>query len=301
MRFVLLYPRLMIHRRVIMKKIYSLAALAFFAASSLSAQSPDKNREHTAPIQTKRTGQEVLASLREGYQNGTYDAFLANLRADYQTFVKSGKFDEFVQMRDIPLGDEKLLQLSSHFDALHQKLIDERNQELKSVIEQQNDPIIKQRVQSILTPLSDEQRDALHYLASLRFKTPDKGTSDDEKKLIEIDLVSEFNLVHLDSQYAQKPFDDRIEKHVIINMEMMRQMKDAASSFENSQLKKKIEQATSAFDTWQARSWDMRELNNLVKKPGSDFEKKIASILSSYQVKKDDLYQKEFLAKIDKK
>ncbi len=286
---------------MIVKKLYSLATLAFFAASSLAAQSADtKNREHTVPVQTQRTGQEVLASLRTSYQNGTYDAFLANLRADFQTFVKSGKINEFVKMRDIPQADEKLLQLSSNWDSLHQKLIDERNQELKAAIDGQNDPIISQRVQSILTPLTSEQRDALHYMASLRFKTPDKAVNADEKKLIEIDLASEFNIVHLDSQYAQKPFDDRVEKHILINMEMYRQMADAAQSFDNSQLKKKISEAAAGFDFWQARSLDMRELNRLVKKPGSDLEKKIASILSSYQAKKEDLYQKEFLAKIDK-
>ena len=284
-----------------MKKVYSMAALAFFAASSLTAQNggqAPKAAEQAAHHQ--RSGQEMMSQVRESFKAGGYDAFLANLRADYQTYMKSGHFNEFVKMRDIPQGDEKLLQLSAHWDSLNQQLLDERNQELKAAIEKQEDSSIGQRVQSILTPLSTDQKDILHYMSSLRFKTPDKAANDDERKLIEIDLASEFYIVHLDSQYAQKPFDDRVEKHILINMDMYRQMADAAQSFDNSQLKKKISEAAAGFDSWQARSLDMRELNRLVKKPGSDLEKKIASILSSYQVKKEDLYQKEFLAKIDK-
>ena len=284
-----------------MKKLYSVATLAFFAVSALMAQSPElKNQEIDATVTVKRTGREMLASIRQSYESGAYDAFLANLHADYLTFVKSGKFAEFVKMRDIPQADEQLLQLSARWDELNQKLIDDRNGELKAVCDGQSDSVISQRVRSVLEQLSPEQKEALHYLASLRFKTPDKAVNDDEKKLIEIDLATEFNIVHLDAQYAQKPFVDRLDKHILINMDMIRQMKDAANDFTDAHLKKQVEIAADIFDVWQARNWDMNELYRQVKKPSTDIEKKIASVLLNYKAKKEDLYQKEFLAQIGK-
>jgi hypothetical protein len=146
-----------------------------------------------------------------------------------------------------------------------------------------------------------EQKEALQYLSSLRFKTPEAAQNGDERKLIDIDLAAEFKVVHLDIQYAEKPFQDRFEKHIAISMDMLKQMQEAGKMFQDTSLKKKIDLAASAFDEWQARNYDLNQLNKISQKPSTDFEKKIASIINSYKAKKDDLYQKEFLAQLDEK
>jgi hypothetical protein len=288
---------------VIVKKLVSVAALAFFAASSLAAAQNSNTtpmKEASLPNHAQqRLGNELVASLRQAYETGSYDAFLANLHADYQNLIQSGKFAEFVKMREMPPVDEKLTQLSQHWEDMHQKIVDERNAALLASIAGKEDQILAQRIQSATKQMAPEQKEALHYLASLRFKTPEKAANEDEKKLIEIDLASEFKLVHMDMQFAQKPFEDRIEKHLVINMDMIKQMSEAAKSFKDSALKKKVEIAAAVYDAWQSRNWDLNKLNHIAKKPVGDFEKKIAEIMKSYQAKKEDLYQKEFLAKLD--
>ncbi|MBF8263835.1 MAG: hypothetical protein HW387_1500 [Parachlamydiales bacterium] len=284
---------------MIVKKIYSLAALALIAASSMPAQQTSiPASEPAIAAQQIRTGQDIVTSLRQSYESGAYDAFLANLQSDYQQMVKSSKFSEFITMREAPAPDVKLKQLAARYEEMSQQLAAQRNDELKAAIAGQSDALAQQ-IQSITQPLPTDQKEALQYLSSLRFKTPDKAGNQDEKKLIEIDLASEFKVVHLDAQYAQKPFVDRMEKHMIINMDMMRQMVDASKSFQDSSLQNKVQLASLGFDTWQARNWDLNLLNQIVRKPGSDSERKIASIMTSYQAKKADLYQKEFLAKLD--
>ena len=169
----------------------------------------------------------------------------------------------------------------------------------KQAVAGQTDQLIYKRIHSVISPLPADQKEALQYLAALRFKTPANAVNADEKKLIEIDLASEFNIVHLDAQYAQKPFEDRYEKHVVINMDALHQMQEAAKSFKDTDLQKKIELASAGFDHWQARNWDLNLLHQIIKKPANDVEKKIASIFSKYREKSNDLYQKEFLAKLD--
>jgi hypothetical protein len=282
------------------RSIYSMVALIIFGTSGLLAQTGlDSNQEVANVISPGNTGAEMIESLRQGYESSAYDAFLANLNADYQQMVQSGKFDEFVKMREAPPADKNMQQIASHWETIHQKLLTERNEELKAAVEGQTDQLIFNRIHSVISPLPSDQKEALQYLSGLRFKTPGSATNNDEKKLIDIDLASEFKIVHLDAQYAQKPFDDRHEKHVVINMDALHQMQEAAKSFKDSDLQKKIELASAGFDHWQARNWDLNLLRQIIKKPSNDVEKKIASIFAKYREKTNDLYQKEFLAKID--
>ena len=283
-----------------MRSIYSMVALIIFGASGLLAQNGlGVTRESSQTIFQSRMGNEMVESLRKGYESNAYDAFLANLNSDYQQMVQSGKFDEFVKMRDVSPADKNLQQIAAHWETLHQKILAERNEELKGAIAEQTDQLIFKRIHSVISSLPADQKDALQYISALRFKTPANAVNDDERKLIEIDLASEFKIVHLDAQYAQKPFEDRYEKHVVINMDSLRQMNEAAKSFKDSALQKKVELAAAGFDTWQARNWDLNLLHQIIKKPTSDIEKKIASIFGKYREKTNDLYQKEFLAKLD--
>jgi uncharacterized protein YeeX (DUF496 family) len=282
-------------------KIYSLVALIIFGSTSFAAQSiAGSTQEVSQNVQLNQTGVEMIESLRQSYESHSYDAFLASLQDDYEKIIQGGNFDEFIKMREIPPVDEKLKEIAAHWETIHQKLISERNDELTAAVVDQSDSAIFKRVNSIVASLPADQKEALQYLTALRFKTPSNASNDDEKKLIEIDVVSEFKIVHLDAQYAQKPFEDRFEKHVIIGMDMIHQMREASKSFKDTNLQKKVELAAAGFDAWQARNWDLNLLNQIVKKPTNDVEKKIASIFSSYRMKKDDLYQKEFLAKLDR-
>lgn len=277
-----------------------MVALIIFGASGLLAQNGQNASQEISHVTSpSHMGAEMVESLRQSYESSAYDAFLANLNADYQQMVQSGKFDEFVKMREVPPPDENTQQIAANWEVIHQKLLAERNEELKAAIDGQTDHPIYKHIHSIISPLPADQKEALHYIAALRFKTPENAMNADEKKLIEIDLASEFKIVHLDAQYAQKPFEERYEKHVVINMDALHQMQEAAKSFNDSNLQKKVELAASGFDSWQARNWDLNLLHQIIKKPTNDVEKKIASIFGKYREKSSDLYQKEFLAKLE--
>jgi hypothetical protein len=279
-----------------MKKLYSLAVLAIFAASGSIAQNTSPSTESVQVIH--RAGSDVISSLRQSYESGSYDAFLANLTSDYLKLMQGGKLAEFIKMREIPAADDKLKELAAKWESLHHKLIEERNDALLAACKGHEQEINSGRIQSIIRQIPDEQREALQYLSSLRFKTPENAANVDEKKLIEIDIAAEFKAVHLDSQFAQKPFEDRLEKQMVINMDSLKQMQDAAQSFKDPEIVKKVMDGAQAFDAWQARHWDLNLLHQVIRKPSNDFEKKIAAILTEYKAKKDDLYQKEFLSQI---
>lgn len=281
-----------------MKKFCTLSILALMASSGIIAQTNAASKQDSTSVaQQPRLGHDVIQTMRQGYTSGAYDAFLANLESDYRQMAQDSKFSEFVKMREVPPADEKTKQLALRWEEIHKKLIKERNDELKS-ISISNDEVLSNRIQSVVQQLPENQREALHYLTSLRFKTPGMAVNDDEKKLIELDIAAEFKMVHLDAQYAQQPFDDRVEKHIIISMDMLRQMVETSQSFKDAHLKEQVLLASQAFDAWQERNWDLNLLNHVIQKPSNDNERAIASVLKKYQDKKAELYQKEYIANL---
>ncbi len=281
-----------------MKSIYSAIALIIFGTSGILAQDKPAANVEVAYVSQTRMGAELVETIRHDYESNAYDAFLATLQADYQQMIQSGKLDEFVKMREAPSADQNLQKITERWETIYHKLLSERNEELNQIANGQTDQMIAKRIHSVTSSLPADQKDALLYLASLRFKTPDQAINEDEKKLIEIDIASEFKTVHLNAQYAQKAFNDRYEKHLVINMDALRQMLDAAKSFKDSSLQEKVVLAAQGFDQWQARNWDLNLLNQIIKKPSNDVEKKIAGSFEKFRNATNDLYQKEFLDQV---
>lgn len=289
-----------------MKKIYSLTLASLLACCGFAAvhAAPVGSKDMTAQEEQvkqikKETGEEMVGTIRRAFEAGEYRSFLAELDASYQQVAKEDSFAEFIQMREMPPTDEQLDKAAVRFETFHQELISERNSQLQEACQGHGDALICARVQSAITQLPSDQKDALKYISGLRFKTPKSAASDEEKLLIEIDLASEYKIVHLDAQYAAKPFEDRVQKHMVIKMDMLKQMQEASSNFSDQHLKNQIELALQGFDAWQAHNWDMHQLNVEAKQSSGELEKKIASILTSYKNKKDDLYQKEVLETVD--
>jgi hypothetical protein len=289
-----------------MKKYFTVATLSLLAVSGLVAQlvvsEPEKKEVAVAPIQTlSLTGEEKVAQIRSDYLAGRYDEMLSELSGDYEKLVKDGHAADLIKMREAPPEDENLKLLAAKWEATHQALLDERNTSLQGACKESKEERICKLIASALSQstVSSEEKEAMRYLSSLRFKTPDQAMSDDERALIDIDVATEFKTLHLDAQYAAKPFDNRYEKQVVIKMAMFQEMQGAAKNFSDQALARKVDLAATQLDAWQACNLDAVQLNALVKKPSSELEKKIASIISGYQAKKEDLYQKEFLAKLD--
>ena len=284
-----------------MKKIYSIVGLSLTALMGVGATgifTQDK-REIVQSVENSLTGEEAITALRQSYEAGNYENLLVDFEADYKTLVEDGSFDEFVKMREPLPEDEKLDAIAKEWEAQYRDLIVERNAKLVTACNGQGDELVCKRVASLLTELPDDQKQALNYLSSLRLKSPEMAANADEQKLIEIDLASEFKMIHLDAEHAAKPVENRAEKQIVLRMDMMKQMVEASKSFENKSLKETVSLASQSLDAMQARIWDLNLLNATMKKPSSDVEKAVASILGEHKERSQDLYQKEFLTKMN--
>ena len=273
----------------------SLAALGTLAASE---SLPSERREIVQFIDASSTGQEAMANLRLAYESGSYEDFLASLEADYQTLINEGSFDEFVQMREAFPEDEKLESIAREWEAQHKGLIAERNAKLLSLCEDSQEETLCKRIASLTSELPNDQKQAFDYLSSLRLKTPEMAANADERALIEIDLASEFKMIHLDAEHAAKPMENRADLQSVLRMDMLKQMNEAAKSFQDETIQKNVALANEGIDALQARIWDLNKLNTMSKKPSTDLEKAIAATLQEYKERSQDLYQKEFLAKM---
>jgi len=283
-----------------MKKIYAVLGLTACAVTTALAVNEVQKPSQETQVAEKAgmTGGERVAILREQYQQGKFNSLLVKLEADYVSLLKSGRVKEFAEMRQVPDVDQEIQGIAQQFEKRAAALLEKRNDELKALCSGKEQELAIRRVQSLTAPVDEAQSEAMHYLSSLRFKTPEQATTSEERTLIEIDLAHEFKSVHLDVHH---PGDrtDLLEQQIVLSMEKMEKMRRAAETFSDSALQAKVLLAAKSFDAWQSRSLDLRELLATVKKPSNELERKIGSVLSSYKAKQDDLYQQEFLAKLD--
>lgn len=283
-----------------MKKIYVLLAISLCIGGSAIAVEQMEVASQEVAKRGASLGEESVAVLRKDYLDGKFDLFLDTLEDDYQDLQKSGRFEEFAEMRRVPAPDEQTVSLAKQFEQLALGVTRERNEALIKLCDGQESDSVCRKVLSILSPSDDSESDAMNYLASLRFKTVDVAKNADEKKLIEIDTAYEFKSVHLDLQKINgQEIGDLSEKQMVLSMDKMQKMIKASETFSDVDLKEKVALAAKGFDKRLAKNWDLRQLIAAGRHPSNDLEKQIGSILSSYQAKKDDLYQKEFLAKLD--
>lgn len=279
-----------------MKKIYAVLALSLAVGGSAFALEETLKPEQEVVAETFATGESRVARLRAGYENGEFNSLLSSLEEEYSGLQKSGRVEEFAEMRRVIEADAELKALASQFDKMAEKLLQERNAELSALCQGRDQEIATRRVKSIIAPVDELQKEAMRTLSSLRFKTPDQAGSQDEKTLIEIDLAYEFKSVQLNLQ--QEEGSTLLEKQIVLGMDKMRKMVQASESFTDSKLKKTVSLAAAGFDAWQVKNLDMKDLLAASKKPSSDLDRSIGSVLGGYKAKKDDLYQNEFLAKL---
>lgn len=283
-----------------MKKIYALLAISLCVGGSAIAVEQTEMATRELTQREASLGEESVAVLRKDYLDGKFDLFLDTLEADYRDLQTSGRFEEFAEMRRVPAPDEQIVVLAKQFEMMALGLTQERNEALAKLCGgQENDPACR-KVLSILAPPNEQMSDAMNYLSSLRFKSLDDAKNADEKKLIEIDAAYEFKSVHLDMQRINgQEAADLSEKQMVLSMDKMQKMVKASETFSDTDLKEKVALAAKGFDARLAKNRDLRQLIASGKRPSNDLEKQIGSILSKYQAQKDDLYQKEFLAKLD--
>ncbi len=280
-----------------MKKVYAVLALALAVGGSAFALEENSKPSQEISRQAPMTGEGRVAALRSEYEQGKFNSLLDGLEEEYGRLQASGRVGEFAEMRRVSEADEQIKGLASQFDKMAARLLEERNAELAALCQDQSEALSAQRVKSLIAPVDEKQLQAIRTLSMLRFKTPDQAASPDERALIEIDLAYEFKIVHFNLHYAED--GDFLEKHIVLGMDKMKKASEASKSFSDADLKETVALAAGGFDAWQAKNLDLRDLLATAKKPSGDLDRSIAAVLNGYKAKKDDLYQREFLAKLN--
>lgn len=272
-------------------------AISIVLASVLCAGAPavaqEENREPKV-VQTQENsfqlGSNVIPQLRADFEAGKYDEFLSEMDGAYKKANDAQELEGLIEIRkesaNFSFPQEKLI---NGFDKIQR----EKNSQLLKLASESKDSLFVEKIRSAATPLSPSVQDALSTLASIRNKAPGAGASSDENKLIEIDLENHYKRIHLDSLVAMgQSVPDRKEKHMILEMQRMSQMAQAAAEFQDQDLKKAVEIASVNHDAVLVRNYDMSDLNALARgkiKPQSSVEEKAASIVADSHEKFSDL------------
>jgi hypothetical protein len=172
----------------------------------------------------------------------------------------------------------------------------EKNQELLDALGDDRSPF-SEKIRNLTQPLTPEEETALRQLASYRNMAPGTGKSNDEEQIIDLDLEYEYKSLHLDMPSQEISLADRQEKQYVLRMEKMDRMAKMSLAFTEAPLQQMVQVAHKSTDFRLARTWDAMDLNALVKgkrKPANLVEGKVASVLSLYQSKYNEL-SKEFI------
>lgn len=227
-----------------------------------------------------KLGKETVGAMRAAYEKGEYDAFLQEVEVSYQQAIAQNELDSLIQMRqkDVPVDFQE--KWEKEFVALQQK----KNAELLSALSDKDDSVFAQKVRSLAANLSTpEQEKAISKLNGFVSTAPGSGKSEDENKLIQIDLEYEYKILHAVSSDLSP--QERQEQQLVLRMEKMDKMAEAAKTFQDHSLKQAVGLAAANFDARLSRNLDGADLNAYVKgnaKPANALEEKVVSILSSY-------------------
>lgn len=229
-----------------------------------------------------KLGKETVGAMRSAYEKGEYDSFLQEVEGSYQQALAQKELDSLIQMRqkDVPVDFQE--KWEKEFVALQQK----KNAELLSALSDKDDSLFAQKVRSLAAnPSTPEQEKAISILNGFVSLAPGSGKSDDENKLIQIDLEYEYKILHAGSPASDLSSQERQEQQLVLRMEKMDKMAEAAKTFQDHGLKQAVGLAAANFDARLARNLDGADLNAYVKgtaKPANAQEKKVVSILTSY-------------------
>jgi hypothetical protein len=233
-----------------------------------------------------RLGKEAISQIRKDYQEGKYDSFLKESDSSYEQVRES---EELIGLAQLRQGSELDLQW---IDAV-QKVQEERNHSLLQVIGE-NDSVFAQKVRAVATIDAQDP-----IFLKIHQMVPGSGKNQDENTLIALDLEYEYKSIHLDMpQIGVEESTDIRAKQYVLKMEQMDKMLLAAQSFQDDGLKQAVYQFAQNLDTRLAKSWDQRDLRDLVIgkiKPTDKLQEQTISVLKDTQEKLSDV-SRDFMA-----
>ena len=235
-------------------------------------------------IQTPKSGQEAIQTIRQTYDLGGYSEFLNELHDSYTVVNESGRLNSLAETR---IGSSPELE---EWESRAFELQMEKNEEMLRAVEDQDKTPFVEQVLSASKMTDDAHQKAFLEIAKLRSMAPGAGKNNDQNRLIDLDLEYEYKSLHIDLPGA--PIADKKEKFCALRMEWLDKLLAAASEFEDASLKETVALYAENFDARLAQSWDATDLNALTngkRKPTNGLEEKIASILNHYHEKLSEM------------
>ena len=243
-------------------------------------------------------GKDYVESVRGQYASGAYNEFLKEMDETYNKAKEENQLEGLIAMRqeDAAIAKEHSKEIE-RWNKMATTWTHERNRDLLKAVDDQSDSILGKKVKSISEENSSDVEKAVAAYLNLRNFAPGEGKNADENLLIDLDLESEYKQIHLDSLALDGSISDTRQKHLVLVMEKMDRMLEASKKFEDQELKRTVELLAKTADVRYAKGIDLKDLNHLVRDKDlvlSESEKKVASILSSYQGKFTDLTKEMF-------
>lgn len=201
----------------------------------------------------------LLQRTEEEYQKGEYDAFLDELNAEYSKAEKDGVLGRFLQEMKAARQDNSSI-LNRAFQGIEQSNIElekERDLRLNQICNEDPAAEICKKVQSALnSPLTEKQKEALSFLASLSTRIPDQDDQTPENQLasIEMEYQIKVNLWQIALLQKNQKANLDVKKQLAAEFEKFAKMEKVASTFEDPKWLHMIQDAKKGYqDSFQSR------------------------------------------------
>ena len=219
--------------------------ISIFLASILCAGAPlaveNVQGETSASTQTMsnsyEVGSAIVEKVRIDSKNGKYIEFLKEMDKDYNEAKANQGLEGLIELRK----EAGKANIHPEFARSYDTIQASKNEQLLNAVGNDNSAFA-QKVRSAAASFSKDDQ----VLRSLNFKAPGTAETKDENSVIDIDLEYYYKSIHLDS--SGDATADRKEKHIALELEKMDRLVQAAKSFEDKDLKKAIDRASSTFD-----------------------------------------------------
>ena len=268
--------------------------ISLLLASMLFANSPAdiQNNSLTSQVEITNTsfqlGSDVVQKVRNDYSNGKYTKFLKQMDEEFIKAKGNGELEGLTSLRK----ENAKVMLSPNFIQSYESIQQEKAKDLLDLVSDSNDPIFVKKVQSAVSKLTLDEKKILDF----HNKVPSPQYSNEENKLIEIELEYYSKIIHFDSHHSNDKL--RKEKILVLNMEKMGRMVEASKQFKDQNLKTSVENTAKLVDQRLAKTYDMNDLSLMARgkvKPSTPLEQKVAASVALSQDKLAKLHRDELL------
>jgi hypothetical protein len=214
-----------------MKKLLLIPLIMASFAFASTSKTPD-SQEPTAKTELK-----LIDEVLSDYRSGNYTSFLKRMDATYREENKKWKYNSALEERKKlstyvqDYGKEK----TDVFKTKMHALVEAQDRELADICINYPDETFSREVRDLVffTPSPKEQA-SLDYLHGLSYKFKGDGITPLENKLINIDTEFWLKELSLGVAKAQNKIDQATyqKQHIVLQIEKLKQMKDACSADE---------------------------------------------------------------------